>query len=397
MDSAASDGIEAGRLHALRVESLSALAAGITHDLANTFASVNMALDLLAPGVREKDRWILSSLETSVHRGMEAVRQILFLASAREEEPLIYQAVHLMRDVQKLLRDALPPAIALASEHLDEVCLVRGEPLVLRQLLLTLGLQAASDLPLGGELTLRAASATLDTVYCAQQPCARQGLHLRVDVESRGTASLAGAEPRSQPAAPPPALLAALDREGGFLEARRPDARTMVTSVFLPGLPPAEPAGAPADGAPCGVAPCGVAPCGVAPCGVAPCDQGRGEAVLVVEPHSTLREALTAVLDRHGWRALATADAAQGLARLAQSAGPFGAVLFAARSLLRDGCGALRAASLLCPAATILVTGDRLTLSAIPQPGAPVSTLESPFTAAQLLQALARPAEEARP
>jgi len=369
MDSVTTGVPQGDGLQSRRLETVSALAVGITHELTNTFASVNMALDLLGAGARECDRWIVSSLDASVRRGMEALRQLLWLASAKEKELLVYQAVHLIRDVQKLLREALPPTITLTSEHPEDVCLVHGEPLVLYQLLLTLSRQAAAELALGGSLILRARTTACDEIDVAQNPPARRGPYLQVDVESRQTPSLeAVSARRDEPVGPPQELLEALGRDGGFLSVRRLDARTTSVSIFLPAAPRITASVGPGvdDGG----------------------ERGHGETILVVEPHATLRGVLVGVLATNGYRTVAVEEAAEGLARLAHAAEPVAMALLAARSVLHEGTGVLRAMQRLHENLPILVTGDPSALAAIPAFGPPVATLESPFTTAGLFQAL---------
>jgi CheY-like chemotaxis protein len=355
------------------MESVAALTAGIAHNLNNTLAAVMMALDLVGPGLAESQRWIAGALEDSVRRGIDAVRQMLWIAAVRDGEALTYQPLHLLRDVHKLLREGLPPAIEVVTDHPPEVCLVHGDPSLLHQILLALCLEAYSRLPLGGTLTLRASNSAVAESDAVQWPGAHPGDHLRVEVESRGARPLRA--PASAPAVPelPATLRAALAREGGFFAARQLDAQTSSLNVYLP-----------AAGAETGPP----VPPETTPAAVEP-RPGEGRAVLVVEPDPLLRRALAAVLDRHGYRVLAAEDGAQGLAELLRGEEPVAAVLFAAQSVLRDGAGVLRAIGLLRTGTRILLTGDPAALAAVAAPGEGTATLASPFTAAEMLRALA--------
>lgn len=372
MDSArrASADVDASRLLAQRLESIATLTAGVAHDLMNTLASVHMGLDLLGPSIRESERWIVGALEENVRHGMDALRQIQWLAAGQEGEPLIYQPVHLIKEVQKLMRREFPP-IDVVTDYPAEVCLLSGEPLLLRQLLIALCLQARSRLPLGGSLTLRARSVALDETYAAQRPGARLGTHLQVDVESRSAHPLAAAPaPGDGGAECPPALLAALERQGGLFEVLPIDAHTVSLRVYLPAAV--------------------LAP-GSAAAVVETCadDRGHGEPVLIVEPHPTLRALLVAAVERSGYRSLAAADGADGLALLARAEPPVAVALCAAETLLREGTGVLRALGTIRSGVPVLVTGPPSALAGIPAiVDSRVAILPGPFTAAELAHAL---------
>jgi len=367
---------DASRLMAQRLESIATLTAGVAHDLMNTLASVSMALDLLGQDTPESERWIVGALEEDVRRGRDGVRQIQWLAAAREGEPLIYQPIHLIKEVQKLVRRELP-AIEVITDYPEEVCLLSGEPLLLRQLLVALCLHARSHLPLGGSLTLRAHSADLDEAYAAQRAGARLGPHLRIDVESRAAPALAAAPELDNGAWHcPPALLAALERQGGFFEARPSDGQTSAVRIYLPAAGPT-PASAAASAA------------GTAE--ICAEDRGHGEHVLIVEPHHTLRALLAAAVERSGYRCLAASDGAEGLALLVQAKPPVAAALCAAESLLREGTGVLHAIRRIRSGIPVLVTGPPSALAgiaAIAGPGGVVRTLAGPFTGAELTHAL---------
>jgi len=213
---------DASRLLAQRLESIAALTAGVVHDLMNTLTSVSMAFDLFGQSAPASERALLGALDEDVRRGRDALRQMLWLAAAREGEPLIYQPLHLIKEVQKLMGRQLPP-IEVITDYPREACLLDGEPLLLRQLLIGLCLHARSRLPRGGSLTLRAGSALLD-----------ERTYLRIDVESRAAHPFPSGNGAWSEWEYPPALLHVLERQGGFFEALRVDAQTRALRVYLP-------------------------------------------------------------------------------------------------------------------------------------------------------------------
>ena len=146
-------------------------------------------------------------------------------------------AAHPIREIKRLADEALRQL----DRTFDEMYSAIGRPsipperLLKGQLLIALCLQARSRLPLGGALTLRARSVVFDEAYAAQRSGARLGTHLQVDVESRAARPLAPASvPADGGGECPPALLAALERQGGFFAARQIDADTVSLRICLP-------------------------------------------------------------------------------------------------------------------------------------------------------------------
>jgi signal transduction histidine kinase len=150
------------RLRLGRLESLAAVAGGVTHELCNLAASVMMSAQLLEPCCRDDSgRAVLASLEQLALRLHHAGRQLHWLARGVAGEPTLYQPQYLLADLQKLATVAFPPSVAVVTRYPPDLRPLAGEPLLVFQLLLALALEARDHLPGGGSLILAARNETV--------------------------------------------------------------------------------------------------------------------------------------------------------------------------------------------------------------------------------------------
>ncbi|HYL06766.1 MAG TPA: hypothetical protein VE075_12045 [Thermoanaerobaculia bacterium] len=203
----------AGRDRQLRVgrlESLAALAGGVTHELSNLAASVMMSVQLLEPCCSAAaDRLVLTSLEDLARRLQHAGRQLHWLARGVAGEPTVFQPQYLLADLQKLARVAFPESITVITRYPPDLWPLAGDPLVVFQLLLALCLEARAHLRDGGTLVL-----------AARNEVKEDGRHVVLEAAAE---PLAGAPSAAPPAAASQAPLAAAaaDRRRAAADAKR--------------------------------------------------------------------------------------------------------------------------------------------------------------------------------
>ena len=140
-----------------RLESLAALAGGISHELSNLAASVLMSAQVFEGSCQdEASRQVLASLDELARRLQHAGRQLHWLARGVAGEPTVFQPQYLLADIQKLARVAFPPSVTVITRYPPDLWPLAGEPLLVFQLLLALCLEARDYLPTGGTLVLAA-------------------------------------------------------------------------------------------------------------------------------------------------------------------------------------------------------------------------------------------------
>jgi signal transduction histidine kinase len=216
----APNGVDPRRLRGLRMESFAALAGGAAHELNNLLAAVVMSIGLLG-GRRAApaEQSVLSALEEAARRMMGISRQLQSLARGVECETMLFQPRFLITDVQALISSTAPGLLVVVTEYSNDLFPLRGDPLLVYQLLLALGLAARDAVGGRGTVTLAARN-----VVIGHEPLvegASPGAHLLVEVTGKPPAGapLAVAEP-GEPAAPrqEPGWRSALAAAGGFAE-----------------------------------------------------------------------------------------------------------------------------------------------------------------------------------
>lgn len=149
--------VEAELMRAQRLESLSLLAAGLSHDLRNILQPLLIMPDLLKARTEDPQLHHLADIIAECgRRGHEMAESMLsFVRGSRKPSEQICIA-HLFEAVELLLRSNLPDKVSLHLDVADESLAVDANYTELQQVLLNLSLNAIQAMPNGGRLTLRA-------------------------------------------------------------------------------------------------------------------------------------------------------------------------------------------------------------------------------------------------
>jgi signal transduction histidine kinase len=151
-------------LRAQRLESLGTLASGIAHDLNNILTpilAVAQLLPLRLTNLDDRTRNLLTILESSAHRGAELIQQILSFGRGLEGKQVCLQLPHLLRDVEKILKETLPKSIDLEIDVADGLWMVLADITQLHQILMNLCINARDAMPEGGLLQIGAENCTV--------------------------------------------------------------------------------------------------------------------------------------------------------------------------------------------------------------------------------------------
>ena len=180
--------LEAQFLRAQRLESIGTLAGGIAHDLNNILSPVLISVGLLKlEDSSPEQRQLLDTIETSGKRGAEMVRQVLAFARGVDGKRTSVSIRHLVREVQKILRETIPRNIDLQSSAPVDLWQVNADVTQLNQVLMNLCVNARDAMPEGGTLKIEAANVVLDEVYTGLLGALPAGAYVRVIVSDTGT------------------------------------------------------------------------------------------------------------------------------------------------------------------------------------------------------------------
>ena len=180
--------LEAQFRRAQRLEIIGTLAGGIAHDLNNVLAPISMSLSLLRKRLTdEKSTRILATVESSVHRGSDIVRQVLTFARGAEGDRLALQPKHVIREVEKITRETFPRSIELQSDLPRDLWKINGDGTQLHQVLMNLCVNARDAMPTGGILKLRAENVTFAADEARIHLDAHEGQYVMISVADSGT------------------------------------------------------------------------------------------------------------------------------------------------------------------------------------------------------------------
>jgi two-component system, cell cycle sensor histidine kinase and response regulator CckA len=171
-----------------RMESLGTLASGIAHDLNNVLAPMLLGVQLLSTTETNPQRLsLLATMEGSVKRGADMIRQVLSFARGVEGKRIVVDVVRLLSDLEAFGREALPSNVTLTMRVPKTLWHTVGDPIQLLQVLVNLITNARDALPNGGTITITASDAELNGDYASVSHLAGPGRYVAIDVEDNGT------------------------------------------------------------------------------------------------------------------------------------------------------------------------------------------------------------------
>ncbi len=182
--------LEAQFLRAQRLESLGTLASGIAHDLNNVLTpilAVAQLLPLRLPDLDDRNQNLLKILESSAHRGVDLIKQILSFAQGIEGKHISIQPAHLLLDIQKIVEQILPKSISIERDIPADLATVSGDMTQLHQVLMNLCVNARDAMPQGGILRIEAVNLSLDDTFVRTHLSAKVGNYVKITITDTGT------------------------------------------------------------------------------------------------------------------------------------------------------------------------------------------------------------------
>ena len=171
-----------------RMESIGTLASGIAHDLNNVLSPMLLGVQLLSRTETDPKRMaLMTTMEVSVKRGADMIRQVLSFARGVEGKRILVDVVRLLGDLKAFGREALPSNITLTMHVPKTLWHTVGDPTQLLQVLVNLITNARDALPKGGTITITARDAELNDDYASVSHLANPGRYVAIEVEDDGS------------------------------------------------------------------------------------------------------------------------------------------------------------------------------------------------------------------
>ena len=374
--------LEAQFLRTQRLESVGQLAGGIAHDLNNILAPML----LIVPMVREEatspdTQELLNSIESSVRRGADMVRQILTFSRGMESAKVPLQSRHLIRECAHMAQETFPKSITLQTRFASDLWLVEADATQMHQVLMNLMVNARDAMPHGGKLVVTAENRVLDETLAVKIPRAKAGAYVlwRISDTGSGIAPdildrifdpfFTTKDPGKGTGLGLSTVLEIVRSHDGFIQVRTELGKGTEFEVYVP-----------------------AAPASIMP--AATTDSvlllGQGELILVVDDEAPLREALRKTLENSGYRALTAGDGVEALALFDQHRSEVRGVLVDLMMPKLDGLSVMRILKKIAPQVPVIACSgiaDEDHAADLAELGVR-EFLEKPFSVSSLLDAL---------
>jgi len=375
--------VESQMLRTQRLESIGTLAGGVAHDLNNALAPILMSVELLRMEYPDATK-LLDMVESSARRGADMVRQLLTFAKGVEGARLLIQPLHLLKEMEKIIKGTFPKNIQLRISFAKELKTILGDSTQLHQVLLNLSVNARDAMPNGGTLTLEAENAEIDAAYASSVAEARPGSYVVWRISDTGTGIPPEIlerifEPFFSTKGPDKGtglglstVIGIIKSHGGFVRVYSVAGQGTTFTVYLP---------ADAEGADDSLADA-----------EKPIDtfRGNGETILVADDEPAVRQAARAVLTALNFNVLTAVDGTEALIKVAEHRAELRAVLTDLHMPHMDGLSFVRALKRMLPEVGIIVASGRLDereASEFKTIGVS-ALLEKPFTQEMLVEVL---------
>ena len=146
--------------HAQRLEAIGQLTGGVAHDFNNLLTIIAGNLQILEDRLAASptDREIIATALRAASRGTELTRKLLSFARRQRLSPRACDPKAFLDELGRLLQRTLGETILVNVEHPQEMPLVFADPAHLDSALMNLALNSRDSMPLGGTLTIAAAT-----------------------------------------------------------------------------------------------------------------------------------------------------------------------------------------------------------------------------------------------
>jgi PAS domain S-box-containing protein len=370
-------------LRAQRMECVGTLASGIAHDINNVLAPVMMSVELFRAKLTDaEDQELLDNLEASAKRGADIVRQVLTFARGADGQRAPVQLRRIILEISKILRETLPKSIEIDVGIAQDLWPVRGDATQLYQVLMNLSVNARDAMKNGGQLTISAANAQLDSHAPMFHADAKPGPHVELIVKDSGTGIPAGALPKifdpffttkevgQGTGLGLSTVLSLVRGHGGFILVNSKVAQGTEMKVYLP----AEANGVDRETLE----------------EEEPVEPGEGQVIMVVDDEATIRIVTRATLEANGYNVLTAKNGAEAIELFKQNVGIVKVVITDLMMPAVDGPGTIRAIHEIDENMRFIAVSGMMETSRLPNLPTKhaLAYLSKPFSAGTLLRLL---------
>jgi PAS domain S-box-containing protein len=374
--------LESHFLRAQRMESIGTLAAGVAHDLNNVLTPILLAVEtLLEKPDHDRLQPLLAMIDSNARRGADMANQVLTFARGVEGDRVPLEARHLIKEMEKIVRETFPRTIQIQSRIGPELHMIAGNATQLHQVLLNLSLNARDAMPSGGVLKLSGENVDLDQEFARMHPEAQPGQYLCLTVSDTGT----GIEPEVLNRLFEPfftskgigkgtglglsTVAGIVKSHQGFLTVYSELGKGSQFKVFLPAIIGRKDREERKE---------------------RKLPHGNNELILLVDDEASIREVAKSTLEAHGYRVITATDGTDALSVYAKQGNEIDLVLTDMMMPYLDGLGTIKALERMNPRVRVIAASGLHSQQRLSKSDSPTikAFIPKPFTAERLLVAL---------
>lgn len=364
--------------HSQRLESIATLASGVAHDLNNIFTPILAAAQLLPlkiPDTDKETKYLIDLLQTNTKRGTNLVKQILSFSRGVENDSVVFQVGHVLREIQQVIRETFPKSIEIQNHFPQELWTIYGDATQIHQILMNLCINARDAMPEGGTLTITAENLAIDQTYAQMDDDAQPGNYIVIKVSDTGV----GIPPETLKHIFEPffttkakdkgtglglsTVMGLVKSYGGFINVYS-DKQGTCFKVYLKASEATE----------------------ILEENYSIIPRGNGETILVVDDEAVIRDVTKMSLEKYGYQVLTAIDGIDALAVYAQNVKKVQLILIDMIMPLMDGAKAIKTLNKLNPEIKIVMMSGSTSRNQEVLENIPIEAfLHKPYTAEEML------------
>jgi len=175
--------------HSQKMDSIGQLAGGIAHDFNNMLSGIIGTTELLEDSLPEdiKYKQYIEMIINTAERASELTTKLLAFSRKGKVQSTPFDAVNSIKDAIALLERSLDRKISIVKNFNAHQTRIIGDPSLIQNAILNLGLNARDAMPNGGVLTIATENIVLDEEYCSSSTFdIRPGLYINIVIHDTG-------------------------------------------------------------------------------------------------------------------------------------------------------------------------------------------------------------------
>ena len=173
-----------------KMDVIGQLAGGVAHDFNNMLTAIIGSAEMLERRIKDDSTAVklLGSIQQAASRSADLTGQLLAFSRKGEKHVVQIDINAIIQEVISLLERTIDKNIVLKTRLVAKNTRVTGDPALLQNALLNLGLNARDAMPHGGVIQFSTTNVELDSGYCGSSPFnIKPGSYIEISATDSGT------------------------------------------------------------------------------------------------------------------------------------------------------------------------------------------------------------------